>query len=198
VSARLIASAAVGGLAYGAVMGAFGGLGGDRGLQVAFAAVKVPLLLLATLALTLPAFFVVNSLAGLRDDFPEVLRALAAAQAVLAIALAAFAPYTALWYASTANYHEALLFNAAMFAAASVAAQLLLRRLYRPLIARRPRHRHLLRGWLVLYAFVGVQMGWVLRPFVGEPGRPVTFFRADTWGNAYLEVLGLIAGEWKR
>jgi hypothetical protein len=46
----------------------------------------------------------------------------------------------------------------------------------------------LLRGWLVIYAFVGIQMGWVLRPFVGVPGRPVTFFREGAWGNAYEEV----------
>jgi hypothetical protein len=32
-------------------------------------------------------------------------------------------------------------------------------------------------------------MGWVLRPFIGEPGRPVTFFRDDAWGNAYVYIL---------
>jgi hypothetical protein len=37
---------------------------------------------------------------------------------------------------------------------ASLAAQGLLRRHYRPLIARDPRHRLLLRGWAGLHAFV--------------------------------------------
>jgi hypothetical protein len=64
----------------------------------------------------------------------------------------------------------------------------MLRRSYRPLIARQPRHRLLLVCWLVLYAFVGVQMAWVLRPFIGSPGTPVQFFRTDAWGNAYLVV----------
>ena len=27
----------------------------------------------------------------------------------------------------------------------------------------------MLRTWLVIYVFVGIQMGWVLRPFVGSP-----------------------------
>ena len=73
-----------------------------------------------------------------------------------------------------------------MFTVASVSAQWVLRRRYAPLITRNKRHRLMLRAWLGVYAFVGIQMAWVLRPFIGQPGRPVTFFREDTWGNAYV------------
>jgi len=51
------------------------------------------------------------------------------------------------------------------------------------------RHRILLRLWLVIYAFVGIQMGWLLRPFIGDPDIPITFFRPNAWGNAYVTVL---------
>ena len=27
----------------------------------------------------------------------------------------------------------------------------------------------MLRAWMVIYVFVGIQMGWVLRPFIGNP-----------------------------
>jgi hypothetical protein len=171
-------------------MGTFGGWRGGRALQVAYSALKVPLLLLATFLLALPSFFVFNTLAGLRGDFAEALRALAATQAGVAIALASLAPFTVLWYLSCPDYNSAILFNGLMFAVASVAGQLLLRTSYRPLIERDPRHRWLLRSWLVVYAFVGIQMGWMLRPFVGSPGAPVQFFRDDTWGNAYVIVAG--------
>jgi hypothetical protein len=173
---------------YGAVMGCFGGVGGSRALQPLYSAVKVPLLLLVTFALSLPSFFVLNTLLGVREDFPRVLRGLAATQAALTVVLASMAPLTAFWYASSGDYHQALAFNALVFAAASVSAQFLLRRWYRPLILRNPRHRVLLRGWLVIYAFVGIQTGWVLRPFVGHPAGPTRFFRPDAWGNAYVEV----------
>jgi len=46
--------------------------------------------------------------------------------------------------------------------------------------------------WLGLYVFVGIQMAWVVRPFVGAPGQPVQFFRAASWGNAYEVVLRLV------
>ena len=177
---------------YGMVMGTFGGVNGERIWQVFFSGAKVPLLLLVTFLISLPSFFVLNTLLGVREDFPQALTALATTQAALTVILLSLAPYTALWYASSAQYRAAILFNGVMFAAASFAAQGVLRHHYKPLIARDPRHRVLLRIWVLLYVFVGVQMGWVLRPFVGQPEMPVQFFRQGAWGNAYVEVLRMI------
>jgi hypothetical protein len=188
---RLAADVLLFGTFYGAAMGTFGGVLGDRFLQVCFSALKVPFLLLVTFLLGLPSFFVLNTLVGLRRDFAEALRALLAAQAGLAIVLASLAPFTALWYVSSADYEHALLFNGLMFAVASFAAQGLVRAYYRPLVARDRRHRWMLWTWLGLYVFVGIQMAWVLRPFVGDPGEPVEFIRAGSWGNAYEVVLRL-------
>ena len=188
----LLALVGLFGLFYGAVMGTFGGVRGERALQLLYSGLKVPLLLLVTFGLSLPSFFVLNTLLGVRDDFARALRALVATQAVLTIVLASLAPFTALWYASSGSYRPAILFNAAMFAVASFAAQGLLRRWYAPLVARNPRHRMLLRTWIVIYAFVGIQMAWVLRPFVGDPNSATRFFRQGAWGNAYVEVARMI------
>ena len=180
------------GIVYGAVMGSFGGVFGERFRQVVFSAVKVPLLLTGAFALSLPSFFVVNTLFGLRSDFSYSLRALLATQAGLTIVLASFAPFTVLWYVSFSNYQGAILFNTLMFGCASFTAQWLLRRFYKPLIERDRRHRLLMRAWLVIYAFVGIQMAWVLRPFIGSPHLPPQFFRQDAWGNAYVKLAYII------
>ena len=50
----------------------------------------------------------------------------------------------------------------------------------------------MLHAWLVLYVFVGIQMAWVLRPFVGNPGSPVAVFGEGAWGNAYVVVGRLV------
>jgi hypothetical protein len=80
-----------------------------------------------------------------------------------------------------------------MFAIASFSAQWALRRSYRELILRNRRHGWMLRAWLVIYSFVGIQMGWVLRPFVGDPALPTTFFRKNAFTNAYTFVAHLLA-----
>jgi hypothetical protein len=189
---RLALCLLLGGAIYGAVMGTFGGIFGQRLLQVLYSASKVPLLLVVSFILTLPSFFVLNTLAGLRDDFAHVVRAVLATQAAVALVLASLAPYTLLFYASSGSYRDALVFNLGVFAVASVTGQLVLRRLYRPLILRDRRHRYMAISWLVLYAFVAVQMAWVLRPFVGSPDAPTRFFRDEPWSNAYEVVLRLV------
>ena len=88
------------GILYGGVMGTYGGVAGPRFWQVAYSAVKVPFLLLATFAISLPSFFVINTLLGLRTDFPYVVRALLSTQAGLTVILSALAPFTAFWYIS--------------------------------------------------------------------------------------------------
>ncbi len=188
----LAAQIVVFGMLYGAVMGVFGGILGERMLQVLYSAAKVPLLLLATFLIGLPSFFVLNTLFGLRRDFAAAVRALMATQAALAIVLASLAPLTALWYASSADYAAATMFNALVFAVASFAAQGLLRGYYGPLVARNRKHRWMLWTWLALYAFVGIQMAWMLRPFVGDPNLPVQFFRESRWENAYERVFQIL------
>lgn len=174
---------------YGAVMGSYGGF---RLLQVIYSGIKVPVLLLVTFFISLPSFFVLNTLLGVRKAFGRVLRMLLFTQAAVALVLAAMAPYTVLWHRSTTTYTGTILFNAFMFAAASIAGHTVALRFYRPLVEHDRRHGFLLRIWVIIYAFVGIQMGYVLRPFIGDPSLPTQFFREGSWGNAYVVVARLV------
>jgi hypothetical protein len=51
----------------------------------------------------------------------------------------------------------------------------------------------IVRVWMVLYAIVGMQMGWVLRPFIGNPEDPFTWFR-ERQGNVFASILGALRG----
>jgi hypothetical protein len=179
---------------YGGFMGSFALDAPERLLQVLYSAVKLPLLLFATSAVCLPAFFVINTILGLREDWRESLQAILAGQAVLSVVLAALSPLTRFFYFCDASYRGALLFNTAALAVSTAAAQIVMLRYYRVLIRRNQNHRIALGGWLVLYSFVGIQMGWVLRPFVGSPNMAVTFFRKEAFTNAYVVVAELIFG----
>jgi hypothetical protein len=194
VLVRLSGQLVLFGLLYGMAMGSFRGLAAQSQWlqQIVYSATKVPLLLTATFVISLPSFFVINSLLGLRRDFAAAIRALVAAQAGLAIVLASLAPFTLLWYATSAAYNQALLFNGAMFAIASFSAQYLVRGYYKPLIERNRRHRIVLWCWLFVYTLVGIQMAWMLRPFIGSPAMEVQFLRPDPWDNAYEFVARLV------
>jgi hypothetical protein len=189
---RLVATTFLFGIVYGAVMGTYAGLSPDRWQQVLYSAVKVPLLILVSFALSVPSFYVLHALLGLSRDFTAALRGLAATQSAMAIILASLAPLTGLWYLSVTDYNAAITFNGLMFAAASCSAQILLRRHYAPLIASNPRHRWMLVVWLLVYMFVAIQFAWVMRPFIGDPQQPPQFFRRDVLAdNAYVVVLRL-------
>jgi hypothetical protein len=179
---------------YGAVMGSFHLDAPERLLMMLYSGLKVPLLLFSTALICLPGFFVLNTVLGLRDDLREALRAIVAGQAALSVVLASLAPLTRFWYFSCESYRAALLFNAGVFAVAAVAGQLVIYRYYRPLIRRNRNHRVMLGAWFVLYAFVGIQTAWMLRPFIGAPELRVSFFREGSFTNAYVVVAGLLTG----
>jgi hypothetical protein len=47
--------------------------------------------------------------------------------------------------------------------------------------------------WVIIYALVGAQMAWLLRPFIGNPEMPFTWFRdRDLGGNFFGSVFNHI------
>jgi len=48
--------------------------------------------------------------------------------------------------------------------------------------------RLVFRCWVVLFALVGAQTGWVLRPFIGSPAMPFTWFR-ERQSNFFAAVI---------
>jgi hypothetical protein len=178
--------------AYGLVLGSWNFTDDERWRIPLYNAIKLPLLTAATTLLCLPGFFVLNTAAGVRDDFPLALRAILSAQAAFAVALLSLAPVTLLVYVSGVDRDGAILANAAAFTLATAVAQVVLLRRYRPLRASHRVHSWLVWGWLGFFAFSGIQMGWTLRPFVGTPGIEPTFFRATAFTNAYVHVIEII------
>lgn len=184
------------GALYGAVMGSFNvAADPQRWLLVAYVAIKTPLLIIATTLLCAPAFFVVNTVLGLREDFAAAWRSVLSSQASTTVALASLSPLTLFVYACGVDHRLALIWNQFAFLCAAIAAQAVIARKYRPLIASNPNHRYTLLLWICLYAIVGIQMGWMFRPFVGNPGLPVSFFRQEPFTNAYIAVVRVLVGK---
>ncbi len=175
------------GLRWGTQYGAF---------HVVAVMIKVPALLLLTLVVTSPSLYVFSALARSHMSFLDTVRLLLAASALCCVVLASLAPITAFFTFGTRSHPFLQLLNAAFFAVAGVIA---LRYVVKELADRAPADEERVPGvkripgrpsdrvvvaWTVLYALVGAQMGWMLRPFVGSPHLPQTLFR-DVESNVF-------------
>jgi len=191
---RILALVVLAGIVHGAAMGSLG----FRPRAIAYGAIKLPMLLVGATILCLPNLWVVCALLGLRAEFGATVRGILCAQAALAITAASLAPVVVFVVLAGATYPFALLANVGVLALAAVAAQRTLRRHARALVERAPRVRIALAAWFVLHAFTSTKLGWVLRPFVGDPALPAEFLRAERWAddpfaNLFWTAVGLVA-----
>jgi len=56
-----------------------------------------------------------------------------------------------------------------------------------PMSRERLMARRTFQVWVVIYALVGAQMGWILRPFIGSPDLPFEWFR-NREANIFVDV----------
>jgi hypothetical protein len=202
------------GALYGAFMGMYGVLRPENAsyAQLVATMAKVPLLFLLTLVVTFPSLYVFSALAGSRLYFIDTLKLLLAATAVNLALLASFGPVTGFFTLSTESYSFMVVLNVLVFALAGFVALAFLRRVLNVVFAlpapepvgddaerklKRPappqrRHRRIFTVWTLIYGIVGAQMGWILRPFIGTPGLPFSFFRQreSNFFESFFSALG--------
>lgn len=172
---------------YGAVIGAFAGP-----LQALSSAAKLPALYLITLIICLPTLYFFNIIFGSKLTLGQHFVILLGAAAIISILLFSFAPVTLFFLATIDNYEFFKLLNVVIF---GITGFLGINFLYHGLqdlshqdSVGQATRTQILQAWLILYAFVGSQLGWTLRPFFGAPGEPFQLFR-DMQGNFYLNVI---------
>jgi hypothetical protein len=200
ISQMLVSSTVAFGF-YGAVMGLSHSVP-----QALSSAVKLPILFLLTLAICLPTLYLFNLLLGGRLSARQVLALALSAITVTSALTVAFAPISLFFLITAQSYPFFILLNVAILAlTAIVGLQFLVdgtRKLNAIAIAEagadsaedgtprkpRPMSVGLLHIWLLLYAFVGTQLGWTLRPFFGQPSAPFELFRA-IGGNFYWGLI---------
>jgi len=121
------------------------------------------------------------------------------AMATTAVLTLGFTPISVFFLLSARSYAFFKILNVAILALTGVVG---LRVLVTGMAAVAPRaegaappahNRRLLRGWLVVYAFVGTQLAWTLRPFFGAPGLPFELFRTLE-GNFYVNIVQTLLG----
>jgi len=172
---------------FGLVAGAYSGPA-----QAVSAAIKLPFLFFATFAVCFPAFFVVQVLVGSRLRLLQVAVLVFGALALTSVLLAAFVPITAFFLITGANYYFQHLLNIAIAGVAGLFGMYALHEGLGVVCEKRgvyPRKAlTIMRAWAVLFAFVGVQLAWSLRPFLGDRNQPFQVF-GSYQGNFYAAII---------
>ncbi|MDH5267068.1 MAG: hypothetical protein OEW62_05235, partial [Candidatus Bathyarchaeota archaeon] len=149
---------------YGATMGVY-----PSGLQVFYDPVKIPMLLLISLYITVPSYYVLSSLFGGKHSFSQMVILLLSSVMVMSIVLLALVPLNLFFILATANvtystYAFLVILNVAIFALAGLFALVYLLRGFATMYPG--------IGWTpaffvgsIIFMFVGTQLSWVLRPY---------------------------------
>ena len=178
--------------AYGATIGLWRG-----GLMAAYVAIKLPLLVFLTTLCNTGLNGMLALVMGAGFGFRQTLLAQLMSYTVAALILASMAPITLFILFNTPplssgdpfGHQLFLLLNVAILALAGIIANA---RLYRFLLLKTDNRivaRRVLAAWLAGNLFVGAQLSWNLRPFIGSPGLEIQFLRPNPFeGNFYEAV----------
>ena len=179
---------------YGTIIGA-----SHSTWQMLSSAIKLPTLYLITLLICLPTLYIFNVLFGSKTSLAQHFTYLLTAISVIALLLCGFAPITLFFLITVNDYNFFLLVNVVIFAITGILGVSFLYQVMKPIGDKHTEQginvrTNILRFWLVLYGFVGSQLGWTLRPFFGTSGqfelfrpREGSFFTA-VW-NSLINLL---------
>ncbi|MDZ8104335.1 MAG: actin-binding WH2 domain-containing protein [Nostoc sp. DedQUE12a] len=176
---------------YGGIIGAY-----HSWMQALSSAIKLPALYLITLLICIPTLYFANVIFGSKRTFGQHLALVLTAVSVTSVLLFSFAPITLFFLITTNNYQFLILLNVFVFALTGFIG---ISSLYQAtsLVLEQDNEgsktrQKILQFWLFLYAFVGSQLGWTLRPFFGTPDSVFQLFR-EREGNFYLSVIQAIS-----
>ena len=178
---------------YGAVLAAW-----RSPRMAAYVAVKLPMVFVGTTFMVSVFCWMSGLAAGAELRYREVLGAVFAAMSVAGAILLALAPvvlFFILTGAPDAGGRDALRFthaclmlvHIAVMGGAGVVGNIALVRSLRRRVPPRCRLALMLAMWLLAFALVGCQFGWIMRPIVGSPNIDVEFLRADALDSNFLE-----------
>ncbi|MEM7595177.1 MAG: actin-binding WH2 domain-containing protein [Cyanobacteria bacterium P01_A01_bin.83] len=178
---------------YGAIIGST-----HSSLQIVSSAFKLPALYLLTLLICLPTLYFMDVVLGSQRTFGQYLTLLLASMAMMSVMLFGFAPVTLFFRLSIDDYWFFLLLNIVVLGFTGVVGvkffyKSMMKLMKQESLDKISVNRHkLIVGWLFLYGFVGSQLGWTLRPFVGTPDQSFALFR-EIESNFYIQVVYIIA-----
>jgi hypothetical protein len=176
---------------YGIVMGSYNGF-----LQSIVTGIKVPSLIFLSLIICFPALFVIQYMIGSTMTVYQMANTILSGFIVFTTIALSFSPIVIFFMITTDNYeflkllHVAIFTFAGFFTIKTIINGLTFscekKNIYPKLGLK------VFKIWIIIFAFVGTQLAWNLRPFVGSREIPFELFRARE-SNFYIAVIQSIS-----
>ena len=172
---------------YGLVMGFDSGF-----LQAVTAGVKVPVLFFLSLVICFPAFFVLQFILGSTMKVSQMTAIILSGFVLTGAIMISFTPIVVFFELTGGNYHFLQLLHVAIFVLSGIFGMKTVLDALKFSCEQKSVYPQtgvvVFRFWVVILAFVGIQLAWNLRPFLAEKDKPYALFR-NYEGNFYTAVI---------
>ena len=182
----------VGSGVYGATIGLW-----RSPMQAVFTGIKFPLVVLLTTLVNALINSMIAQLLGNGITFRQSSAAILTSFALMSVILVSFSPVTLfIWFNtpplssgdSYISHSFMLLAHISVIGMAGIISNVQLLRMLKVLCSEPGAAIRILGSWLAMNLFLGCQLSWILRPFVGSPGLPVQFLRSNAFEGNFYEI----------
>jgi hypothetical protein len=172
---------------YGIIMGCYSGF-----LQALTAGIKVPILFILSLLICYPAFFLLQFILGSKMQLSHMTVIILSGFVLTAAIMVSFAPIVVLFVLTGGNYYFLQLLHIAIFVVAGIFGMKTVLDALKYSCEQKnvyPRTGvEVFRFWVIILAFVGIQLAWNMQPFLAEKTAGYTLFKKYK-GNFYTAVI---------
>ncbi len=180
---------------YGVTMGAYHGF-----LQALVAGVKVTALFSLALLICFPAFFIIQYVLGSRLRLVQMISIVLSGFLLMTAIMVSFVPIVIIFLLTGSNYYFLQLLHVAVFILSGLFGMGTIVDALRFSCDKKGVYPHVgvvvFRFWVVILAFVAIQLAWNLRPFMGDRGEPFRLFR-EYEGNFYTALVYSVKQLWQ-
>jgi len=174
--------------AYGSCMGIY-----HSPSQALSSAVKMPILLFLTLAITLPALHCFQLFLGGKFRVRQTIAMALIGTSAMSILMASLIPIAVFFMLASSNYAFLLLLHVALLAVAGACGLIAINRCRSSAAGEevasvvRESGGWVITAWMVMYMFVGTQLAYMLAPFLGVREQPFEILGSNP-DNFYIHV----------
>ena len=172
---------------YGVVMGSYHSLN-----QSLVTGIKVIVLFISTLLICFPSFFIVQQILGSKMNFLQMVIIVLNGLVLTSTIALSFAPIVLFFLVTGNNYYFLQLLHIAIFIFSGVFGMKLIIDALKYACEEKNIYPQtgltIFKVWVVILAFVGIQLAWNLRPFLGDKDQDFKLFRKYE-GNFYTAII---------